>query len=223
MVQDMYKNFPVDDLIQAMIPWYIKGISTKGDIDAVIAFYLVPRGARNFCRKCRRLRRRAWKLSMGIAQKMVAKMQQQIQDQINQMQQEKKQAAETPPYRIFKQWFCSTANIAAAHDTMLRCKQYPDCRCRAALLRLLPKISRALRRKSAKPRNAARKSSVRMSFSSANISCQAPRTLSLDLAEAVPGPSTEALAKVARENKVVLVASFSNAAPRALSQHLRGD
>ncbi len=43
MTQDMFKNFPVDDLIQAMIPVYQKHF-TKGDIDAVVAFYSSPVG-----------------------------------------------------------------------------------------------------------------------------------------------------------------------------------
>src|ERR1700722_11134473 len=43
MVQDMYKNFPVEDLIQAMIPVYQRHF-TKGEIDAVVAFYSSPAG-----------------------------------------------------------------------------------------------------------------------------------------------------------------------------------
>ena len=70
------------------------------------------------------------------------------------------------------------------------------------------KISRAPRRIFAKPRGAARKSSARMSFFAANISA-APKTPRFSiLPKPIPGPSTEALAKVARENKVVIVASL---------------
>src|SRR5213596_4098949 len=36
-----------------------------------------------------------------------------------------------------------------------------------------------------------------------------------DLAEAVPGPTTETLGKIAKENGVVVIASLSSAAPRA--------
>src|SRR5580693_3987314 len=38
--------------------------------------------------------------------------------------------------------------------------------------------------------------------------CRTEDASLFDLAEAIPGPSTEALGKVARENKVVLVASL---------------
>jgi hypothetical protein len=89
MVQDMYKNFPVDDLIQAMIPVYQRHF-TKGDIDAVVAFYSSPAGQK-FLSEMPAITQESMQASMGIAQKMVAKMQQQIQDDINQMQQEKKQ------------------------------------------------------------------------------------------------------------------------------------
>jgi hypothetical protein len=89
MVQDMNKNFPVDDLIQAMIPVYQRHF-TKRDIDAVVAFYSSPAGQK-FLQEMPAITQESMQASMGIAQKMVAKMQQQIQDQINQMQQQKKQ------------------------------------------------------------------------------------------------------------------------------------
>ena len=91
MVQDMYKNFPVDDLIQAMIPVYQRHF-TKGDIDAVVAFYSSPAGQK-FLKEMPAITQESMQASMGIAQKMVAKMQQQIQDQINQMQQENTQGS----------------------------------------------------------------------------------------------------------------------------------
>ena len=88
MVQDMYANFPVDDLLNAMIPVYQKHF-TKGDIGAVIAFYSSPAGQK-FLKEMPAITQESMQASMGIAQKMAAKLQQQIQDDINQMQQENK-------------------------------------------------------------------------------------------------------------------------------------
>lgn len=89
MVQDMFKNFPVDDLIDAMIPVYQKHF-TKGDIDAVVAFYSTPAGQK-FLKEMPAITQESMQASMGIAQKMVAKMQQQIQADIDQMRQENQQ------------------------------------------------------------------------------------------------------------------------------------
>ena len=43
MMDDMFKNFPTDDLLQAMIPAYQKHL-TKGDVDSLTAFYSTPSG-----------------------------------------------------------------------------------------------------------------------------------------------------------------------------------
>ena len=89
MTQDMFKNFPVDDLIQAMIPVYQKHF-TKGDIDAFVAFYSTPAGQK-LLKEMPAITQESMQASMGVAQKMVANMQQQIQDDINQIRQQNKQ------------------------------------------------------------------------------------------------------------------------------------
>jgi len=89
MTQDMFKNFPVDDLIQAMIPVYQKHF-TKGDIDAFVAFYSTPAGQK-LLKEMPAITQESMQASMGVAQKMVANMQQQIQDDINQIRKDSAQ------------------------------------------------------------------------------------------------------------------------------------
>src|SRR5579863_7575858 len=89
MTQDMFKNFPVDDLIQAMIPVYQKHF-TKGDIDAFVAFYSTPAGQK-LLKEMPPITQESMQASMGVAQKMVANMQQQIQDDINQIRKDSAQ------------------------------------------------------------------------------------------------------------------------------------
>jgi hypothetical protein len=43
MMDDMVKNFPWDDMMKAAVPVYQKHF-TKGDIDALVAFYASPTG-----------------------------------------------------------------------------------------------------------------------------------------------------------------------------------
>jgi hypothetical protein len=89
MMQDMFKNFPVDDLIQAVIPVYQKHF-TKGDIDAFVAFYSTSAGQK-LVEEMPAITQESMQASMGVAQKMVANMQQQIQDDINQIRKESAQ------------------------------------------------------------------------------------------------------------------------------------
>ena len=50
--------------------------------------------------------------------------------------------------------------------------------------------------------------------------CQSEDSTRFELAEPIPGPTTEALAQVARETKMVIVGSiFERRAARTLSQH----
>jgi len=43
MLDDMFRDMPFDDMMQAMVPVYQKHF-TKGDVDALIAFYSSPTG-----------------------------------------------------------------------------------------------------------------------------------------------------------------------------------
>jgi len=45
IMDDMFANMPMDEMMQAMIPAYQKHL-TKGDIDNLVAFYSTPTGAK---------------------------------------------------------------------------------------------------------------------------------------------------------------------------------
>ena len=45
MMDDMFQNMPMDEMMQAMVPAYQKHL-TKGDIDNLVAFYSTPTGAK---------------------------------------------------------------------------------------------------------------------------------------------------------------------------------
>jgi hypothetical protein len=83
MMGDTMKNFPVDDLLNAMVPVYQKHY-TKGDIDAFVAFYSSPAGQK-MLKELPAITTESMQASMSIAQKMVANMQQQIQADIDQI------------------------------------------------------------------------------------------------------------------------------------------
>jgi hypothetical protein len=45
MMEDMFSNMPMDEMMDAMIPAYQKHL-TRGDIDNIVAFYSTPTGAK---------------------------------------------------------------------------------------------------------------------------------------------------------------------------------
>ena len=79
-------DFPVDDLIDAMIPVYQRHLS-KGEVDALVAFYSAPTGQK-ILKEMPAMTAEAMEASSGIAKKMMAKAMQQVQDQIVQMQKQ---------------------------------------------------------------------------------------------------------------------------------------
>lgn len=86
MMDDMFKNFPTDDLLQAMIPAYQKHL-TKGDVDALSAFYATPTGQK-ILKEMPAMTAEAMQASTGIIQKMMAQAQERVQNEIAQMQKE---------------------------------------------------------------------------------------------------------------------------------------
>src|SRR6266700_773490 len=52
LIGDLWKTMPFDEMMEAKIPTYQKHY-TKGDIDALVAFYSSATG-QNYCEKCRR-------------------------------------------------------------------------------------------------------------------------------------------------------------------------
>jgi uncharacterized protein len=85
MTDDLLSSMPIDDLLQAMIPVYQKHL-TKGDIDALIAFYSSPVGQK-MIKEMPAMTAEAMQASQGIMQRMMAQTMQRVQEQIAQLQQ----------------------------------------------------------------------------------------------------------------------------------------
>jgi hypothetical protein len=85
-MDDMFKNFPTEDLLQAMIPAYQKHL-TKGDVDALTAFYSTPTGQK-ILKEMPAMTAEAMQASSGVIQKMMAQAQDRVQSEIAQMQKE---------------------------------------------------------------------------------------------------------------------------------------
>lgn len=87
MMDDMIDSMPIDDLLQVMAPVYQKHF-TKGDVDALVAFYSGPTGQK-VLNEMPAILAEAMSASSGVMQKMMANMQQKVQDQIAQMRRQK--------------------------------------------------------------------------------------------------------------------------------------
>jgi uncharacterized protein len=77
-MDDMFKNFPWDEMMQAMVPVYQKHL-TKGDVDALVAFYSSPTGAK-MLREMPAIMGEAMQSMMPIMQKYMAT----VKDRIDQ-------------------------------------------------------------------------------------------------------------------------------------------
>jgi uncharacterized protein len=81
---DMLKAFPYDEMIDAMVPVFQKHL-TKGDVDALVAFYSSPTGAK-MLKEMPAMMSESMQAASGVMQEMMAKMTQRVNDQIAQMQ-----------------------------------------------------------------------------------------------------------------------------------------
>src|ERR1700735_2306053 len=81
---DQLKAFPYDELIDVMIPVYQKHL-TKGDVDALVAFYESPTGAK-MLKEMPAMTAESMQAASGVMQKMMADATQRVNDQIAQMQ-----------------------------------------------------------------------------------------------------------------------------------------
>jgi uncharacterized protein len=86
MMDNMIDSIPVDDLLQVMTPVYQRHF-TKGDVDALVAFYSGPTGQK-VLKEMPAIMGEAMEASSGVMKKMMANMQQQVQDQIAQVQKQ---------------------------------------------------------------------------------------------------------------------------------------
>src|ERR1700678_4550346 len=84
LTDSIYKEMPVDELVDVMIPVYQKHF-TKGDMDALVAFYSSPTGEK-MVKEMPAIMSESMQAATGVMQNMMAKMTQQIDDQIAQMQ-----------------------------------------------------------------------------------------------------------------------------------------
>jgi uncharacterized protein len=84
MTDDIFATFPVDELIDVMIPVYQKHL-TKGEVDALIAFYSSPAGQK-FLKELPAMTAESMQAASGIVQKMMANAMQRVQDEIAQAQ-----------------------------------------------------------------------------------------------------------------------------------------
>jgi hypothetical protein len=84
LVGNVYKDMPIDELIDVMIPVYQKHL-TKGDVDGLVAFYSSPTGEK-MLKEMPAIMTESLQAATGILQEMQAKMMQRINDEIAQMQ-----------------------------------------------------------------------------------------------------------------------------------------
>ena len=91
MMDDMFKDMPVDEMMQAMVPVYQKHL-TKGDIDALVAFYSSPTGQK-MLREMPAVMGEAMEAMMPVMQKYMATVKDRIdQETANAMKESEKKA-----------------------------------------------------------------------------------------------------------------------------------
>ncbi len=83
MMDDSMKSFPWDEMMQAMVPVYQKHF-TKGDIDAIVAFYSAPTGQK-MLKEMPAMMSEAMQSMMPIIRKQMEAMTERIQLEAAQM------------------------------------------------------------------------------------------------------------------------------------------
>ncbi|HUB58817.1 MAG TPA: DUF2059 domain-containing protein [Candidatus Micrarchaeia archaeon] len=94
MMEDEMKAIPVDDLLQAIAPIYQKYL-TKGDIDALVAFYSTPRGQKLIA-ETPAMMGDAMQAASGVMKSMMSRSMQRVQDEVAQLQKENQDSAKKP-------------------------------------------------------------------------------------------------------------------------------
>jgi len=82
MLDDSMKSFPWDEMMQAMVPVYQKHFS-KGDIDAIVAFYSAPTGQK-MLKEMPAMMSEAMQSMMPIVRKQMDAMTERVQQEIAQ-------------------------------------------------------------------------------------------------------------------------------------------
>lgn len=91
MMDDTFKNMPVDDMMKAMIPAYQKHL-TKGDVDNLVAFYSTPTGQK-LLREMPSIMADAMQDMMPVMNKYMETVQSRIQKETEAMIAQSKKAA----------------------------------------------------------------------------------------------------------------------------------
>lgn len=80
MIDDQFNSIPWDELLESMVPVYQKHL-TKGDVDAMVAFYSTPTGQK-LIRELPAITAEAMQNMMPLLQKNMATMNQRVQDEM---------------------------------------------------------------------------------------------------------------------------------------------
>jgi hypothetical protein len=91
MMDESMKTFPWDEMIQSMVPVYQKHF-TKGDIDALVAFYSTPTGQK-LLQEMPAVTAEAMQSMMPLLQKHVEAMNERMQQEIAAMKKESDEKA----------------------------------------------------------------------------------------------------------------------------------
>jgi uncharacterized protein len=90
VVDEMFSGFPVDDMIDAMVPIYQKHL-TKSDLDAVVAFYSSPVGQK-FIKEAPAMMSEAMQAGGDIARSRMNDVNERLQKRIDDLAKEGRQA-----------------------------------------------------------------------------------------------------------------------------------
>lgn len=80
MMDEMLKSFPWDEMLDAMVPVYQKHL-TKGDVDALVAFYSTPTGQK-LIKEMPEITAEAMQEMMPLMRKSMDQMTQRMQEEI---------------------------------------------------------------------------------------------------------------------------------------------
>jgi hypothetical protein len=95
MVGKLYENYPIDELLQDMVPVYRKHL-TKANLDAVLAFYSTPTGQK-LLRELPAMTAEAMQVSSARMQQDTEDLMRQLEDRITEIQKEQKQKGNAQP------------------------------------------------------------------------------------------------------------------------------
>jgi hypothetical protein len=99
MMDDYLKDLPLDEMLQAMVPAYQKHL-TKGDINALVAFYSSPTGQK-LIREMPAITAEAMQAVMPLVQQRVGAITQRVQQDVARMVEDSKtkpgEKSQAPP------------------------------------------------------------------------------------------------------------------------------